>query len=92
LPSLLKDFPDGVNPSKALPIAVHGIEHHIKASGPPIASRFWRLEDAKLETLRRSLRPWNKGIIERSTFLGPHLCTWLLRRMAPRGHVKIFGG
>ncbi len=42
-----------VNEGKALPAAVHGVEHYIMTAGPPIASRFRRLEGAKLEATRK---------------------------------------
>ena len=49
---LLLEFPDVVNPSKQLPAAVHDVQHHIKTVGPPLASRFCRLEGAKLQAAR----------------------------------------
>jgi hypothetical protein len=35
---LLEDFPDMVNIGECLPSAVHGVEHHVVTTGPPIAS------------------------------------------------------
>jgi hypothetical protein len=65
---ILEEFPDVVNADKVLPAAVHGVEHHIVTSGPPIASRFRRLEGAKLEVARREFEAMEReGIIERST-------------------------
>jgi hypothetical protein len=63
---LLNDFLDTVNASKALPAAVYGVKHHIMTIGPPIASRFWRLEG--LEAARKEFEAMEQeGIIERST-------------------------
>jgi hypothetical protein len=65
---LQNDFLDAVNASKALQAAVHGVKHHIMTIGPPIASRFWRLEGAKLEAARKDFEAMEQeGIIERST-------------------------
>jgi hypothetical protein len=49
---LLRDFPDAFSGGKVLSVPVHNLEHHIKMTGPPIASRFWRLEGVKLEAAR----------------------------------------
>ncbi len=65
---LLGDFPDVVNASGSLPPPVHDIQHHIKTSGPPIASRFRRLEGAKLEAARKEFEVMEReGIVQRST-------------------------
>ncbi len=40
---VLNDFPDEVNVGKTLPVPCHDVQHHIRTSGPPIASRFRRL-------------------------------------------------
>jgi hypothetical protein len=50
---VLSDFPDVVNVGKTLPVPCHDVQHHIRTSGPPIASRFRRLEGAKLEAARQ---------------------------------------
>ncbi len=65
---ILRDFPDVVNAAKCLPTVQHDVEHHIRTSGPPIASRFRRLEGNKLEAARREFEAMeSEGIIERST-------------------------
>jgi hypothetical protein len=65
---ILKDFLDVVNAAKCLPTVQHDVEHHIRTSGPPIASRFRRLEGYKLEAARREFEAMeSEGIIERST-------------------------
>ncbi len=68
VPSILAEFPDVVNEGKALPVPVHDVVHHIKTVGPPIASRFWRLEGGKLEAARHEFEVMEReGIIRRST-------------------------
>jgi transposase InsO family protein len=66
---LLEEFPDVVNSGKVLPhCVVHDVEHFIKTSGPPIASKFRRLEGDKLEAARREFAIMEEeGIIRRST-------------------------
>jgi hypothetical protein len=41
---VLDKYPDVLNVGKVLPAPVHDVEHHIRTSGPPIASKFRRLE------------------------------------------------
>jgi hypothetical protein len=65
---LLADFQDVVNSSKSLPAAVHDVQHHIVTSGPPIASRFRRLEGDKLEAARKEFATMEaEGVVRRST-------------------------
>jgi hypothetical protein len=65
---LLRDFPDVVNATKLLPAVKHDVEQHIQTSGPPIASRFRRLEGAKLEAARQEFQAMERdGVVERST-------------------------
>ena len=66
--NLLLEFPDVVNRSKQLPVAVHNVQHHIKTVGPPLASRFCRLEGAKLQAARAEFNQMEKdGIVCPST-------------------------
>jgi transposase InsO family protein len=66
--SLLEVFPDVVNAGGSLPVPIHDVQHHIKTTGPPIASRFWRLEGAKLEAARKEFKVMEQeGIVQRST-------------------------
>ena len=54
--------------SKQLPAAVHDVQHHIKTVGPPLASRFHRLEGAKLQAARAEFDQMEKdGIVRPST-------------------------
>ena len=67
---MLLDFPDVVNPSKQLPKAVHDVQHHIKTVGPPLSSRFRRLEGSKLQAARAEFDQMEKdGIVRHSTSL-----------------------
>ncbi len=66
--SLLAEFPDVVNADGHLPDLVHDVQHHIKTSGPPVASRFRRLEGTKLEAARAEFEAMERdGIVQRST-------------------------
>ncbi len=68
VPDVLNDFPDVVNVGKTLPVPSHDVQHHIRTSGPPIASRFRRLEGTKLEAARREFEEMERdGIVQRST-------------------------
>jgi hypothetical protein len=56
---LLTAFPDVLNPSKRLPATKHGVVHHLRTQGPPIASstpRSW-------PPPRRSLQRWNETVL-----------------------------
>ena len=65
---LLLEFLDVFNHSKQLPAAVHDVQHHIKTVGPPLASRFCRLEGAKLQAARAEFDQMEKdGIVRPST-------------------------
>ncbi len=45
---ILDEFPEVVNMSKRLPEAYHGVVHHIVTTGPPIETKFHRLDGKKL--------------------------------------------
>jgi len=67
--ALLAKFPAVVNPSKKLPPAAkHNVEHHIRtANGPPISSKFRRLDAAKLAAAKAEFDQLERdGIIRRS--------------------------
>ncbi len=68
VPWVLSDFPDVVNTEQVLPVPTHDVQHHIRTTGPPIASRFRRLEGAKLEAARQEFEAMERdGVIQRST-------------------------
>jgi len=63
----LLEFQDVVNPSKQLPPANTQVLHHIVTNGPPIASRFRRLDGTKLQAAREEFRELEEaGIVRRS--------------------------
>jgi hypothetical protein len=49
---LIEQFPAVVNPSKVLPAATHGVQHHIITKGPPVLSKFRRLDREKLAAVK----------------------------------------
>jgi hypothetical protein len=62
----LSEFVDVVNPSKQLPILPETIDvlHHIKTSGPPISSKFRRLDGEKLAAAKAEFAQLEKeGIV-----------------------------
>jgi hypothetical protein len=62
---LLEEFPSVVNAWGRVPVPVHYVQHHIKMSGPPIASR---LEGGKLEAGRVEFEVMeHDGVFQRST-------------------------
>jgi hypothetical protein len=66
---LLSEFADVVNPSKQLPILPETTDvlHHIKTSGPPISSKFRRLDGEKLAAAKAEFAQLEKeGIVRRS--------------------------
>lgn len=45
---ILDEFPEVANVSKRLPEAYHDVVHHIVTTGPPIETKFHRLDGKKL--------------------------------------------
>jgi hypothetical protein len=65
---LAKNFPDVFNASKVLPVGTHGVEHFIVKSGPPITSKFCRLDLEKLSAAKADFDKMEaEGIIRHST-------------------------
>jgi cleavage and polyadenylation specificity factor subunit 1 len=65
--ALLSQFPDVVNPSGRLPSTSHGVEHHLPTAGPPISSKFRRLDAVKLAAAKEEFAQLERdGIIRRS--------------------------
>ncbi len=60
----MEEFKDVVNPSKVLPPVNSDVEHHIQTTGPPIASKFRRLDPDKLAAAKAGLE--RDGIVQRS--------------------------
>jgi hypothetical protein len=64
---LLTDFPQVVNQSKVLPTPSTEVEHHISTTGPPISSKFRRLDSIKLAAATMEFFQMEKeGIVQRS--------------------------
>ena len=66
--SLLAEYDDirGASFSDIKPL--HGVEHHIVTTGPPVHARFRRLDPVKLESAKAEFRRMEEaGIIRRST-------------------------
>jgi hypothetical protein len=68
LKEFLLEFDDVVNPSKSLPpLQSSDVFHHIKTTGPPIASRFRRLDGEKLAAAKKEFEQLERdGIVRRS--------------------------
>ncbi len=65
---LLQRFPEVVNPSKKLPAATHGVQHHIVTTGPPVSSKFRRLDGEKLAAAKAEFAAMERdGIVQRSS-------------------------
>ena len=56
-----------LNVSKVLPVATHGVCHHLVTTGPPISSKFRRLDGEKLTAARQEFNQLERdGIVRRS--------------------------
>ena len=65
---LLHSFPELVSAGQQLPPPIHGVEHFLETSGPPVTARFRRLDAAKLAAAKQIFGDWEKaGIIQRSS-------------------------
>jgi hypothetical protein len=53
--AVLAAYPAVLNPSKVLPRPSGDVKHYIKTTGPPIASRFRRLDSEKLASAQAEL-------------------------------------
>jgi hypothetical protein len=79
LKAFLAEFEDVVCAFKILPPVGTDVEHHIKTSGPPIASRFRRLDAEKLAAAKAEFLQLEKdGIVRRSDspWSSPLLYKW----------------
>ncbi len=66
------EFEDVVNPSKTLPpLQSSDVFHHIKTTGPPIASRFRRLDGEKLAAAKKEFEQ-----LERDSIVRGSDCPW----------------
>lgn len=64
---LLSEFPEAAASGSYLPPAVHGVEHHLETTGPPVTAKFRRLDAEKLTAAKSIFADWEKaGIVRRS--------------------------
>jgi hypothetical protein len=64
---LIEDFPAVINASRMLPKPSGDVEHHIITRGPPLKSRFCRLDGEKLAAAKAEfLKMEKQGIVRRS--------------------------
>jgi len=64
---LIEDFPAVINASRMLPKPSGDVEHHIITRGPPLKSRFRRLDGEKLAAAKAEfLKMEKQGIVRRS--------------------------
>ena len=65
---LLAEFPSIAAEDQSLPPSLHGVEHFIETSGPPVSARFRRLDAEKLAVAKKIFREWEQaGIVQRSS-------------------------
>ena len=65
--ALLDEFPAVVGDSGRLPETTHGVVHHLRTTGPPIASPFRRLDAEKLAAAKAEFAALERdGIVRRS--------------------------
>jgi len=66
--TLLSKFPRLANPSSVLPPAVHKTQHFLVTDGPPVCSRFRRLNPEKLADAKKIFAEWEaNGVVRRSS-------------------------
>ena len=64
---LLEKFPGLLKPDFSTPTALHGVEHHITTSGPPVFAHARRLDPSKLAVAKDAFLDMERmGIIRRS--------------------------
>jgi hypothetical protein len=67
LQAVIEAAQDVLNPSTKLPQTHHGVLHHLRTSGPPIASAFRRLDAEKLKAAQAEFAELERtGIVRRS--------------------------
>ena len=65
--ALLEEFSDVFNPPEELPDTSHGVVHHLRTTGPPVASPFRRLDAEKLAAAKAEFAALERdGIVRRS--------------------------
>ena len=65
--ALLDEFPAVMNDTGSLPETSHGVVHHLRTTGPPVASPFRRLDAEKLAAAKAEFAALERdGIVRRS--------------------------
>ena len=63
-----REFPAVFNAAKDLPPVIHHVQHHIETTGRPVASKYRRLDPAKLKAAKAEFREMERqGVIRRSS-------------------------
>jgi hypothetical protein len=66
--AVVDQFPEVVNVSQRLPKTWHGVVHHLVTTGPPVSSKFRRLDSEKLAVAKAEFAQLERdGIIRRSS-------------------------
>jgi hypothetical protein len=66
--AVVDQFPEVVNVSQRLPETKHGVVHHLVTTGPPVSSKFRRLDSEKLAAAKAEFAQLERdGIIRRSS-------------------------
>jgi hypothetical protein len=90
---LLGEFPAVVCASKRLPPVSHDVVHHIVTHGPPIASKFRKLDGEKLAAAKAEFKQLEEDdIIQRSTSLWSSPLHMVRRRTGAGGCAGTSGG
>ena len=74
---IIATFQDVLNPKGDLQRTSDDVAHHLQTRGPPIASKFRRLDSEKLAAAKKEFLALEQaGIVQQSTSHGPHHYTW----------------
>jgi hypothetical protein len=83
--AVVDQFPEVVNVSQRLPETRHGVVHHLVTTGPPVSSKFRRLDSEKLAAAKAEFAQLERdGIIRRSS--SPWASPLHMVRKADGGH------
>ena len=65
---MLAEFPKVLNTSKVLPKPTHRVEHFLVTEGCPVTARYRRLDNDRLEAIKKEFAELERqGIIRRSS-------------------------
>jgi hypothetical protein len=90
---ILDEFLEVVNVSKRLPEVNHDVVHHIVTTGPPIETKFHRLDGEKLEAAQAEFKICKRTAFYRGQLhLRPVCCSWCKKLTAAGSCVEISAG